>query len=81
MEQQLKKVEAAQRRRMQVEKAARESEVCSLHHNISIMNRSYPFDIVPDGSKPVRRRQLERYSVKIQAERSGKIKRRNARKN
>ena len=28
MEQQLKKVEAAQRRRMQVEKAARESEVC-----------------------------------------------------
>lgn len=28
VEQQLKKAEAAQRRRMQVEKAARESEVC-----------------------------------------------------
>lgn len=28
LEQQLKKAEAAQRRRMQVEKAARESEVC-----------------------------------------------------
>lgn len=30
VEQQLKKTEAAQRRRMQVEKAARESEVCPL---------------------------------------------------
>lgn len=30
VEQQLKKAEAAQRRRMQVEKAARESEVCFL---------------------------------------------------
>lgn len=29
VEQQLKKAEAAQRRRLQVEKAARESEVCS----------------------------------------------------
>lgn len=31
VEQQLKKAEAAQRRRMQVEKAARESEVCIIH--------------------------------------------------
>lgn len=30
MEQQLKKAEAAERRRIQVEKAARESEVCLL---------------------------------------------------
>lgn len=37
VEQQLKKAEAAQRRRMQVEKAARESEVCSLRQIICII--------------------------------------------
>lgn len=39
VEQQLKKAEAAQRRRLQVEKAARESEVCILY-NLSSFNCS-----------------------------------------
>jgi hypothetical protein len=39
VEQQLKKAEAAQRRRMQVEKAARESEVCFC----SLYNFTYTF--------------------------------------
>ena len=79
VEQQLKKAEAAQRRRMQVEKAARESEVCSLHDIICTMIHSYSYTLFLIGTKPVlnescRPRRSERYSVKIQAERSGKIK-------
>lgn len=37
VEQQLKKAEAAQRRRVQVEKAARESQVCTVVPSFSIL--------------------------------------------
>lgn len=49
MEQQLKKAEAAQRRRMQVEKAARESEVYFSHKFDLTVSRI--FDICPSFKK------------------------------
>lgn len=75
VEQQLKKAEAAQRRRMQVEKAARESEVCFILLFI-LLSFTFNFFGVLELEISVielcRLRLLEKYSVKIPAGRSAK---------
>ena len=85
LEQQLKKAEAAQRRRMQVEKAARESEVCFcviLFHSLSFFisyvrsNRNISVWI-----ESCRVRLSEKFLVKSLAGKNGKINLKSAREN
>ena len=86
LEQQLKKAEAAQRRRMQVEKAARESEVCFcviLFHSLSSFFISYVRSNrnISVWIESCRVRLSEKFLVKSLAGKNGKINLKSAREN
>lgn len=75
LEQQSKKAEAAQRRRMQSEKAAREAEVCLPYYilDLSSLDGNLGSVLIFDCCK-FRLRQSERYLGKILEGRKGKRK-------